>query len=144
MTFRSKMVGIQFSVPEKAKATLDRQARERGIATSLWASQLFDMGFAAVCGREKSMPVADGDLDAIVGAVLLLREREKWDTASLAKSLGVSEPTVVRILDAWKLYRAGADGPPREVKSADDEQAAALEKALASDSWLREGRGSHE
>ncbi|MBX4884002.1 hypothetical protein HJA90_10450 [Rhizobium bangladeshense] len=107
MTFRSKMVGIQLSVAEKAKATLDRQAKERGISTSVWAGQIFDMGFAAVCGREKSMPISDQDLNAIVGAVLLLRAKEKWDTATLAKSLGVSEPTVVRILDAWKTYRAG-------------------------------------
>jgi hypothetical protein len=130
MTFRSKMVGITLSVPERAKATLDRQAKERSISTSLWASQIFDMGFAAVCGREKSMPVSDQDLDAIVGAVLLLRAREQWDTATLAKSLGVSEPTVIRILEAWKFYRAGAEGQPRVIKTADEEQAIALEAAL--------------
>lgn len=107
MTFRPKMVGVQISVTAKAKETLDRQASARGISTVLWASQLFDAGFAAACAREKSMPGTDADLDAIVGAVLLLREREKWDTASLAQALGISEPTVVRILDAWKTYRAG-------------------------------------
>jgi len=107
MTFRSKMIGVQISVTEKAKQTLDRQAAERGISSSMWAGQLFDAGFAAACAREKSMPIADGDLDAIMGAVLLLRAREQWDTATIAKSLGVSEPTIVRMLDGWKEYRAG-------------------------------------
>lgn len=105
MTFRSKMVGIQISVPERAKATLDRQAAQRGISTSLWASQLFDAGFAAACAREKSMPSTDADLDAIVGAALLLREREKWDVETLARSPGVPEATIDRILDAWQVYR---------------------------------------
>lgn len=109
MSPRMKMVGVQISIPERAKQTVDRQARERGVSTTIWVGQLFDMGFAAVCSREKSMPISDDDLNAIVGAVLLLREREKWDTASLAQSLGVSEPTVVRILDAWKTYRAGQE-----------------------------------
>lgn len=104
-----RLIGIQINVPEKAKLTLDRQARERGIASSLWAGQVFDMGFAAVCAREKSMPVTDGDLDAIVGAALLLRAKEKWDTATIGKALGVPEPVVVRILDGWKEYRRAAE-----------------------------------
>jgi hypothetical protein len=105
MMAASKMVGITLSVPEKAKQTLERQARERGVASSLWMGQVFDIGFAAICAREKSMPITDLDLDAIVGATLLLRAREKWDTATIAKGLGVSEPTIVRILDGWKTYR---------------------------------------
>lgn len=107
MSFKPRMVGLQISVAPKAKETLDRQARERGLSTVLWASQLFDAGFAAVCAREKSMPITDDDLDAILGATLLLRAREKWDTASIAKSVGVPEHVVVRILDGWKEYRRG-------------------------------------
>jgi len=107
MAGHHRLVGITLNVPEKAKATLDRQAKERGIASSLWAGQVFDMGFAAVCAREKSMPVSDGDLDAIVGATLLLRAGQKWSTADIAKGLGVPEPTVIRILDGWKEYRRG-------------------------------------
>lgn len=103
-----RMIGITLNVPEKAKLTLDRQARERGCATSLWAGQVFDLGFAAVCAREKSMPVTDADLDAIVSATLLLRARDKWDTATIGKALGVPEPTVVRILDGWRDYRRAA------------------------------------
>ncbi|MEH7904038.1 helix-turn-helix domain-containing protein [Rhizobium laguerreae] len=137
MTFRSRMVLMQITVSEKAKATLDRQAQERKIATAMWAGQIFDMGFAAVCGREKSMPISDVDLDAIVGAVLLLRASEKWDTATLAKSLGVSEPTVVRILDAWKIYRAGADRAPAPAVKANDGQVAALEGAIAAEDLLK-------
>ncbi|UDF29342.1 UNVERIFIED_ORG: helix-turn-helix domain-containing protein [Roseateles sp. XES5] len=122
MTVRSKMVGISISVTEKAKQNLDRQARERGIGLSLWAGQLFDAAFASVCAREKSMPISDGDLDAIVGATLLLRARERWDTATIAQALGVSEPTVVRILDCWREYRAGME--------ANDKLAARLQEAL--------------
>jgi len=137
MTFRSKMVLMQITVSERAKATLDRQAQDRKIATAMWAGQIFDMGFAAVCGREKSMPVSDADLDAIVGAVLLLRAGEKWDTATLAKSLGVSEPTVVRILEAWKIYRAGADRAPSPAVKANDLQVAALEEAIGAEDLLK-------
>ncbi|MCV9960772.1 hypothetical protein OIU34_02570 [Pararhizobium sp. BT-229] len=109
MTFRPKMTGIQISVTVKVKDTLDRQAAAHGVSLVLWTSQLFDMGFAAVCAREKSAPILDADLDAIVGATLLLREGEKWDTATIAKGLGIPEPTVVRILDGWKTYRKGQE-----------------------------------
>lgn len=109
MAVRQRMVGITIQISEKAKATLDRQARERGVATSLHAGQMFDMGFAAFCAREKSMPVSDGDLDAIVGGTLLLWQAEKWSTAEIAKAMGVPETTVIRIRDAWKTYRRGLE-----------------------------------
>lgn len=122
MTFRPRMVGVTVSVTEKVKQNLDRQARERGISLSVWTGQLFDAAFAAACAREKSMPISDGDLDAIVGATLLLRAREQWDTATIAQALSVSEPTVVRILQLWKDYRVGME--------ASSQQAARLEEAL--------------
>ncbi|MBZ5760260.1 hypothetical protein LAV84_06825 [Rhizobium sp. VS19-DR104.2] len=100
-----RMVGLSLSVSEKAKMTLDRQARQRGLHSSQWAGQIFDMGSAAVCARDKSMPVLDKDLDAIVGATLLLLEAKKWDTATIAKGLGVPEPVVVKILTGWRDYR---------------------------------------
>ena len=109
MSFKPKLVGLQISVTPKAKETLDRQARARGCSTALWASQLFDAGFAAACAREKSMPITDADLDAILGAALLLRAREKWDTASIAKAVGIPEHVVVRILEGWKEYRRGQE-----------------------------------
>lgn len=100
-----KMVGISCAIPEIAKVTFDRQARERGLPPSVWIGQVFDIGFAGVCARENSMPVTDPDLDAIVGATLLLWSRKDWDTAKIAKGLGVSEATVARILDGWREYR---------------------------------------
>jgi hypothetical protein len=103
----TKMVAINLTVPAKVKATLDRQASQRGVNTSRWASQLFDMGFAAVCAREKSMPHTDADLDAICGATLLLWASGDWDTASIAKGLGVPEATIERILTVWREYRRG-------------------------------------
>lgn len=103
-----KMIGIAIQIPERAKAALERQARARGIASSLWAGQVFDMGFAAVCAREKSMPIADADLDAIVGGTLLLMSREEWDTADIAAKLGVPEATIERIIAAWCEYRRAA------------------------------------
>lgn len=126
MSFKPRMVGLQISVAPKAKETLDRQARERGVSTALWASQLFGAGFAAVCAREKSMPITDDDLDAILGATLLLRAREKWDTATIAQSLGVSEPTVVRMLDTWRTYRAGSEAPKSEPAPAVKESSAKM------------------
>lgn len=100
-----RMIGITINVPERAKETLDRQASERGCATSVFAGQVFDIGFAAICAREKSMPLTDADLDAIAGATLLLWSRGDWETASIAKGLGVPEATVARILDGWREYR---------------------------------------
>lgn len=103
-----KLVGITVNVSERAKLTLDRQARERGCASSMWAGQVFDIGFAAVCAREKSMPITDTDLDAITGATLLLWNRGQWDTASISMGLGVPEATVARILEGWREYRRAA------------------------------------
>lgn len=107
MTKMFKMVGIAINIPLQAKETIDRQARARGIASSLWANQIFDMGFAAVCAREKSAPITDADLDAIVGATALLFYGKQWDTARIAAGLGVSEAIVDRILAGWKTYRRG-------------------------------------
>ncbi|MBP2560825.1 hypothetical protein J2857_003594 [Neorhizobium galegae] len=100
-----KLVGLTINVPERAKQTLDRQAAARGAASSVWAGQVFDIGFAAVCAREKSMPITDVDLDAIAGATLLLWSRGDWDSASIAKGLGVPEATVEKILAGWREYR---------------------------------------
>lgn len=105
MTLRMKLVPIQIQVTEKAKATLIRQAEARDLSMTRWANQLFDAGFAAACAREKSLPGTDADLDAIVGAAMLLREREKWDVPALAQALGVSEQTIDRIIDGWQIYR---------------------------------------
>lgn len=116
MTFHGKMVGIAINVPARAKDTLDRQARERGIASSLWASQVFDLGFAAICAREKSMPVTDGDLDAICEATLMLKFGKSWKPAEIAKGLGVPESTVKSILAGWKEYRRGQEAQQRKAK----------------------------
>jgi len=102
-----RLVGVTISITDRAKTTIDRQARERGLSSSLWAGQVFDMGFAAVCAREKSMPISDGDLDAIVGGTLLLTTRDAWDAETIAASLGVDRATVRRILDGWASYRRG-------------------------------------
>lgn len=118
MTVHHKLVGVQINITALAKKTIDRQAAERGCASSLWAGQIFDIGFAAVCGREKSMPVSDADLDAIVGATLLLWKGEKWNTADIAKGLGVPESTVTKILDGWKTYRRGGGSPRPEAAHA--------------------------
>lgn len=101
---RSPQISVTVNITKKAKETLDRQARERGCASSVWIGHVFDMGFAAVCAREKSMPITDADLDAIVGATLLLWSTE-WDTVDLAKGLGVPETTIIKILDGWREYR---------------------------------------
>ena len=102
-----RQVGITISIPEKAKMTLDRQAAERGYSSSLWAGRVFDLGFAAICAREKSMPITDADLDAIVAGTLLLTSTKDWDTAEIAQALGVPEATVARILSVWWDYRRG-------------------------------------
>lgn len=109
MVMRQRMVGLSVSITEKAKQTLDLQASKRGVSSSLWAGQVFDIGFAAICARDKSMPLTDADLDAVVGATILLWAHGEWDTAGIAKGVGVPEATVVKILDGWKHYRRGQD-----------------------------------
>ena len=101
---RSPQISVTVNITKKAKETLDRQARERGCASSVWMGHVFDMGFAAVCAREKSMPVSDADVEAIVGATLVLWS-DKWNTADMAKGLGVAEPVIIKILDGWREYR---------------------------------------
>lgn len=102
------MVGLTVPITEKAHLTLQRQARERGMNSSTWGGLVFDMGFAAVCAREKSMPIADGDLDAVVAGTLLLKSTDDWDTQEISRALGVPEATVVRMLTVWRDYRRGA------------------------------------
>lgn len=102
-----RQVGIMINVPERAKLTLDRQAAERGLSSSLWAGHVFDLGFGAICAREKSMPISDGDLDALVGGTLLLMARGEWDNDGIADMLGVPPATVTKILDVWGSYRRG-------------------------------------
>ena len=108
MVQQQKMVGITLSIPEKAKLTLDRQARERGRPSSVWAGQIFDIGFAAICAREKSMPITDGDLAAIVGATLILTGRD-WKPTEIADGVGVPVTTITRILEGWAIYRRGQE-----------------------------------
>jgi sirohydrochlorin ferrochelatase len=100
-------VGIHINVTPRVKATLDAQAQARGYATSAWAGMLLDAGFAAVVARDKGQSHTDADLDAIVGATLLLTTRKEWDTTAIAKQLGIPESTVERILDGWRSYRRG-------------------------------------
>ncbi|MVB04186.1 hypothetical protein GN325_20695 [Agrobacterium vitis] len=104
---RVPMTDLIIQVPGKARETLERQAKERGVKASQWAGQVFDLGFAAICAREKSTPVTDRDLDAICGATLLLWSKQ-WNTADIACAMGVSEQTIVSILDGWKSYRRAA------------------------------------
>lgn len=108
MALHQKLVGISLNVPVKAKQTLDRQAAQRGLASSMWIGQVFDVGFAAICARERSMPISDGDLDAIVGATLLLTAKD-WNAERIAAGLGVPKATIERVLAGWKTYRRGME-----------------------------------
>lgn len=108
MRQHTRLVGLSVPITERAKLTLQRQAAERAMSSATWGGLVFDMGFAAVCAREKSMPGTDADLDAVVAGTLLLTSTGDWDTDEICRALGVSEATVVRLLDVWRNYRRGA------------------------------------
>ncbi len=88
---------INISVPEVVHARVAKMAVGAKMGVGPYAAQLF---LAAYSARVKP-PIGDRDLDASVARVAILWA-EKRDTAEIAGAVGLSEATVVRILDAWR------------------------------------------
>lgn len=87
---------LTFSVDDKVYQRLTDMARQRDMSTGPYAKVLFEAAYAA-----RHRQSGDPDLDARVGlAVVLLGAKQ--DSATIAKAIGLSEPTVLKIIDAWK------------------------------------------
>lgn len=97
MATDDKLVPIACRVPPIVATRLNQLAVGAKMATSTYAAQLL---IAAYSARVKP-PTGDRDLNASVSRVAILWA-DKRNTAAIAAAVGLSEPTVVRILDAWR------------------------------------------
>lgn len=87
---------ISFEVTAKVFDRLSEMAAERRTRPAVYAKMLFEAAYSARLGIQ-----SDLDLDAAIARAVLL-SAEGCDTAELASVTGLSEPTVVRVLDAWR------------------------------------------
>jgi hypothetical protein len=92
---------INFSIEDRVFVTLEKSAASHGYKATSYAKMLFEAAFAARVGVQPN-----AGLDAQIGMALVMRAA-KQDTANIAAVVGLSEATVVRILDAWRDCRAG-------------------------------------
>ena len=92
-----EMKQINISVPEVVHSRVAKMAAGAKMAVGPYAATLF---IAAYSARVKP-PTGDRDLDASVARVAILWA-EKRDTAAIADAVGLSEATVVPVLDAWR------------------------------------------
>lgn len=98
------MATVTLTIGDKVKENLARMAQARGMSTTGFAIVLFEAAYAA-----RAMPggTGDADLDAAVARAVILFANG-LDTAAIAPAVGLSEATVVRILDAWRRELRGA------------------------------------
>jgi hypothetical protein len=94
---------LNIKVDDKVLENLGKMARAASMPPSTYARVLFDAAYAARCGKSP-----DEDLNATVAAALILSGAE-LDSAAIARALKCSEATVVRISQAWRKFRGGAD-----------------------------------
>jgi hypothetical protein len=93
---------VNFSVDDRVFATLEKQGAKHGYKPTAYAKMLFEAAFASRLGVQP-----DVDLDDQVAAAIALHGARN-DTATIAKAVRLSEPTVIRIIDAWRRERAAA------------------------------------
>lgn len=93
---------VNFSIEDRAFATLERLAGAHGYKATSYAKLLFEAAFASRVGAQP-----DADLDAQIAAALVLHGARQ-DTSTIAKAVRLSEATVVQIIDAWRRERLAA------------------------------------
>lgn len=93
---------INFDVDERVYATLEKHAAKHGYRATAYAKMLFEAAFASRCGVS-----VDAALDDQVAAAIVLHGARQ-DTATIAKAVRLSEPTVIRIIAAWRRERLAA------------------------------------
>jgi hypothetical protein len=99
---------INLRVTPLVYRNMQKRAGEKGLSVGGYAKLLFEAAYAARVGREKEMPVTDADLDGQVRGVFCLAG--EFDTATIAKALGVPESLVVKVLDGWRRQRNAKPG----------------------------------
>jgi hypothetical protein len=93
---------VNFSVDDRVFATLEKHGAKHGYKATAYAKVLFEAAFASRVGVQP-----DADLDDQVAAAIVLHGARQ-DTATIAKAVRLSEPTVIRIIDAWRRERLAA------------------------------------
>lgn len=93
---------VNFSVDDRVYATLEKHATKLGYKATAYAKMLFEAAFASRCGV-----AFDADLDTQIAAAIVLHGARN-DTATIAKAVRLSEPTVIRVIDAWRRERLAA------------------------------------
>lgn len=101
----AKPVPVTLQVPPKAYQRLHESAKARGYKPTAYAQLLFDAAFAARVGQERGTPASDGELDEQVRLVFACAGQA--DTAAIAKSTGVAEARVAKILEGLRAYHRG-------------------------------------
>ena len=92
-------VQINFQANDKQAAKLDELARQRGVSRTGYAKLLFDAAFASRVGVQPDVDIDDQIRIAIV------MHGARTDTATISKACGLSEATVIKVIDAWRKER---------------------------------------
>lgn len=95
-------ISITVKVNARQQQRLHEQARKHGYQASAYAQMIFDAAYSARVGQENDYTATDADMDEMLRAVLCLAGQ--FNTASIARAVGIAEPLVVRILDAWRQH----------------------------------------
>lgn len=101
MSNSTETIQLGLRVPAAVYKGLGAMADKAGTSRTGYAQLLLIAAYSARCA-----PSGDRDLDAAVGRVAVLWG-EGLDTAAIAKAVGLSEPTVVRIVGAWRAELSG-------------------------------------
>jgi hypothetical protein len=91
---------INFSVDDRVYAALEKHAAKHGAkGATTFAKMLFEAAFAS---RVSVQP--DPSIDEQVGLALVMHAA-RADTARISEAVRLSEPTVLKIIDAWRRKR---------------------------------------
>jgi hypothetical protein len=93
---RAETRQVNVLVTAKMHEGLQKLAKAAHMPLSTYARLLLQAAYAARRGE-----TGDRDLDAAVARVVLLWGAA-FEPAAIARTVGLSEPTVRRILDAWR------------------------------------------
>lgn len=93
---------VNFSIEDRAFATLERLAGQHGYKPTSYAKMLFEAAFAS-----RLQVQVDRGIDDQVAVAIVLHGAKK-DSATIAQAVGLSEATVIRIIDAWRSERIAA------------------------------------
>ena len=91
---------ITFSVDDRVFAALGQRAEGLGYRTGTYAKMLFEAAFAVRVGVTD-----EPDLHQRIELAIVLHGARK-STADIADAVGLSEASVCRIIDAWKVREA--------------------------------------